>query len=66
MANPGFQPDMFSIEIDENDALGCVRGGMGGPLAQNGGAGDGSGGSGGSGGAQESEHAINLDIEIQV
>ena len=67
MANPGCQPGVFDIDIDDgNEGLDFVRGGMGGPCSQNGGAGDGVGGSGGSGGIQDGEHAINLDIEIQV
>ena len=62
MANPGCQPGVFDIDIDGPEFVQ----GIGGPSSQNGGPGNGSGGSGGSGDAQDGEHAINLDIEIQV
>ena len=68
MANPGCQPGMFDIDIDDgNEGMtGYIRGGMGGIGSQNGGP-DGSVGSGaGSGSGHDGEHAINLDIEIQV
>ena len=68
MANPVCQPGMFDIDIDDgNEGMtGYIRGGMGGIGSQNGGP-DGSVGSGaGSGSGHDGEHAINLDIEIQV
>ena len=58
-------PGVFEIDIDDdkNPGLGYSHGGLGGQYSQNGGPG---GGSGAGSCAQDGEHAINLDIEIQV
>ena len=57
-------PGVFEIDIDDDKGpgLGYGHGGLGGQYSQNGGPGGGSGASC----AQDGEHAINLDIEIQV
>ena len=58
-------PGVFEIDIDDdkNPGIGYSHGGLGGQYSQNGGPG---GGSGAGSCAQDGEHAINLDIEIQV
>ena len=58
-------PGVFEIDIDDdkNPGMGYSHGGLGGQYSQNGGPG---GGSGAGSCAQDGEHAINLDIEIQV
>jgi len=57
-------PGVFEIDIDDdkNPGIGYSHGGLGGQYSQNGGPG---GGSGAGSCAQDGEHAINLDIEIQ-
>ena len=57
-------PGVFEIDIDDdkNPGMGYSHGGLGGQYSQNGGPGGGLGASC----AQDGEHAINLDIEIQV
>ena len=57
-------PGVFEIDIDDDKGpgLGHGHGGLGGQYSQNGGPGGGLGASC----AQDGEHAINLDIEIQV
>jgi hypothetical protein len=59
-------PGMFEIDIDDdkNSGLGFNHGGIGSQYSHNGGPGGSSGGAGTCG--HEDEHAINLDIEIQV
>ena len=58
-------PGVFEIDIDDDKSpgIGYSHGGLGGQYSQNGGPG---GGSGAGSCAQDGEHAINLDIEIQV